>query len=73
MVRLKKRLHIGNRVFYVGDQIDLDKYPEVEAELRKMREGASGPPGAGAPGNKEEKITRSPRDKMMRASGYKRK
>lgn len=65
VIRLKGRLHVGNRVFYKGDVIDLDRYPDVKQRLDEIAEEKKK--------KKEEKAAESPSDKMMRSQGYKRK
>jgi len=34
---LDKRYHVGKRVFYQGDVVDLDKYPELAAAMKTVR------------------------------------
>lgn len=58
--RLKRRYHVGSRVFYQGDVADLDKWSELARMIREDEE-------------LEKKLTRAPKDKMVRASGMKTK
>lgn len=59
VIRLRQRINAGGRVWYPGDWVNLDKCPEVDAELQRLRE--------------ERKAARAPKDKMQRPEGYKTK
>lgn len=65
VIRLKGRLHVGNRVFYEGDCVNLDRNPDVEAALARQKEEKRKA--------RAERATRSPQDKMERPAGYKTK
>lgn len=59
-IKLKRRHHVGSRVFYEGDVADLEKWPELALQIEEDR-------------LLKTKLTRAPRDKMVHGEDMKTK